>query len=131
MPLTMKMEQWPIVVITHIGEVSDAEVDAHLAASVRIFERKEPYAIVFDSSRAGKVSPYMRKRSQEWLDKNHDAMVQYCVGNAFVFASPAMRFLLSTMLLFRDHSVPHFVCATLDEGLKWARGQMFKDQAMR
>jgi hypothetical protein len=125
MPLTMKMEQWPIVVITHIGDVTDAEVDSHLNDSLRIFAKNEPYAIVFDSSRAGKVSAYMRKRTQEWLERNHDTMVQFCVGHAFVFASPAMRFLLSTMLLFRDHTVPHLVCATLEEGMRWAKGRTF------
>ena len=129
MPLRLNMERWPIAVITHEGEVSDAEVDQHLLDSAKIFAKGERYAIVFDSTKAGKVSPYMRKKSQEWLDVNHAAMMQFCVGNAFVFASPAMRFLLSTALLFRGHTVPHSVCASLDEGLRWAKQQLFTANA--
>ena len=126
MPLTMSLSQWPIVVITHVGDVTDAEVDAHLLESGRIFAKQEPYASVFDSTKAGKVSPYMRKRVQEWMNSNAEAMEIYSAGNAFVFASPAMRFLLSTMLLFRDHKVPHHVCGKLDEGMKWAREQVIR-----
>lgn len=130
MPLRLSMDRWPIAVITHDGEVTDAEVDAHLLESQKIFARRERYAIVFDSTKAGKVSPYMRKKSQEWLNVNEAAMMEFCTGNAFVFASPAMRFLLSTMLLFRGHTVPHSVCATVDEAMRWAKQQMFRSHAV-
>jgi hypothetical protein len=41
-----------------------------------------------------------------------------------VFRSAALRFVMSTVMLVASHPVPHRVCATLDEALTWARGQI-------
>jgi hypothetical protein len=124
MPLHLDLHTWPVVLITHVGEVSDLEVDTQLAEADAIFARRERHAIVFDSRHAGKVSPYMRDRTKAWLGAHEEQMRQFTVGNAFVFSSPALRFLLSTMLLFSRHRVPHKVCSSLDEATRWAVQQL-------
>ena len=41
-----------------------------------------------------------------------------------MFRSPALRFVMSGVMLVASHPTPHAVCGTLDDALRWAQGQL-------
>jgi hypothetical protein len=117
-------ETWPIVVHTMEGSPTDAEIDAYIAEANTILLRKQKHSVVMDSRKAGMVSSYARKRTKEWLAEHFDAVHTYCAGTAYVFSSPALRFVLSGVMLLQQHPNPYVICGTLDEGFDWARKQL-------
>lgn len=125
------IQTWPIVVHRTIGVPSDAHVDAFIEQADALLARAEPYVVIFDSTLAGRVSGYMRKRSSEWLANNSTSLAKYCHGTALVFPSAAFRFVLSTILLISPSPVPHKVHSNLDEAMEWARAQLRRARASR
>ncbi len=118
------MGRWPIVVHRTINIPGDDEVDAFIRRADAILLRGVPHVIVFDSLLADLPSAYMRKRSGEWLKGNGERMQGICVGTALMFRSPALRFVMSGVMLVASHPTPHLVCGTLDEALRWSQGQL-------
>ena len=116
--------RWPIVVHTTIGIPSDAQVDRFIAIADHHLARGVPYVVIFDSSQAGRVSPYMRGRAREWLASSKDVFSQHCLGTALVFKSAALRFVMSGVMLVASHPVPHEVCADLEEALRWSQARL-------
>lgn len=118
------MTRWPIVLHRTIGSPIDREVDQFIARADAILDRGVPHVVVFDNLLAELPSAYMRTRSVDWLTANADRMRGTCVGTALMFRSPALRFVLSGVMLLSAHPTPHTVCGTLDEALRWARAQL-------
>lgn len=118
------LDGWPIVVHRTLGTPTDVQVDAFIRQADMLLDRGEPYVVVFDSTDAGRVSPYMRQQSMAWLKTHGVRLGEHCRGTALVFPSAAFRFVLSTVLLVSPAPVPHSVCGTLREALDWARRQL-------
>ena len=125
------MSRWPIVLHRTIGSPIDREVDQFIARADAILGRRVPHVVVFDNLLADVPSAYMRSRSVEWLRANGERMRGTCLGTALMFRSPALRFVLSGVMLVSSHPTPHAVCGTLDEALRWARGQLDGARAAR
>jgi hypothetical protein len=125
------LDRWPIVVHRTIGSPPDPEVDAFISRANDIVARRERHVVIFDSLLSGVPSAYMRKRSIDWLRSNADALAKDCAGTGLVFRSPALRFVMSGVMLVQSHSTPHKVCASLEEALIWAREQLRIARAAR
>jgi len=118
------LDRWPIVVHRTLGAPPDHEVDAFLQRANGIMRRREKHVVVFDSLLAGVPSAYMRSRCIAWLRENRPGLDAYCVGTGLVFRSPALRFVMSGVMLAQWHTTPHRVCASLEEAVVWARRQL-------
>lgn len=118
------MTRWPIVVHRTIGSPDDREVDAFIDRAESILARGVPHVVIFDSLLAEIPSAYMRRRSGEWLSANGERMRGSCLGTALLFRSPALRFVMSGVMLMTSHPTPHAVCGTLEEALTWSRRQL-------
>ncbi|MBX3272485.1 MAG: hypothetical protein KF729_19660 [Sandaracinaceae bacterium] len=123
--------RWPIVVFRTIGIPADADVDAFIAKAEECLARGEPYVVVFDNSEAARATPYMRRRASEWLEANSRRLGHTCLGTALVFRSAAFRFVLSTVMLVVSHPVPHEVCASLEQALRWSEAQLRRRASAR
>ena len=110
---------WPIVVHTTIGIPSEEQVIAMLRRSDALLARRQPYAVIFDNSQAGSVPKYMRDASVRWVRDNKDELERWCRGMGLVIRSPALRFVMSTVLLVTRHAVPSEVFATRAEAFDW------------
>jgi len=112
------------VVFTTVRIPSEAQVDRFIERSDAFLARGEPYVVVFDNSMGGRATRYMREQAGAWLRTNSPALGRCCAGTALVFASAALRFVMSTVMLFASHPVEHLVCRDLDEALAWGRAQL-------
>jgi len=121
MPIRLDISKPPVVVVTFLGASSDQQLEVYLEdVSIRLREgRREIY--IFDT-RAMAMPPATHiKRQGEWL-RDHRAAIQECApGNAFVIASAATRFILSTIFLIQKPPVPYLVTESMDEALRWCQ----------
>jgi hypothetical protein len=115
---------WPIVVHRTVGIPTDGQIDAFIARADHLLARQVAHVVIFDNTAAGRASPYMRKRSMDWLKANQTALTKYCLGTALVIRSPALRFVMSTVMLVVSQPVPHDVFATLGQAVGWARERL-------
>lgn len=120
---TIDTSQWPIVIHSVEGSLSDRQIDDYLREATALMDRPEPYIAIMDASRIGSVSAYMRARITEWQRQHRAIVNERCVGVVYVLASPLLRFVTMTILLVTGLGVPYVVCATRDEALAWARGR--------
>lgn len=115
---------WPIVVHATVGIPSEAAVDAFIDRANAILDRGARHVVIFDSSRAGRTTGYMRRRNQDWLRANEERLARHCVGLGLVFPSAALRFVMSTAMLFWNEPVPYEIFGSLDDAKAWARNQL-------
>lgn len=116
--------EWPVVVHATVGIPSDATVDAFIDRANAILDRDQRHVVIFDSSRAGRTTGYMRRRNQDWLRANEERLARLCVGLGLVFPSATLRFVMSTAMLIWNKPVPYETFATLDDAKAWARAQL-------
>jgi hypothetical protein len=120
---TIDTSQWPIVVHSVEGSLSDRQIDDYLREATALMDRPESYVAIMDASRIGSVSAYMRARITEWQRQHRAIVNERCLGVVYVLASPLLRFVTMTILLVTGLGVPYVVCATREEALAWARGR--------
>ena len=123
--------RWPIVIHRTIGIPDDDQVDAFVARATQHALTGETYAIIFDNTHGGRATTYMRNESKRWLKAHNHLLRKSCAGTAFVFTNPALRFVMSTVLLVVEFGFEHKVCATVDEAVAWCERQLHKDALMR
>lgn len=121
------LTRWPIVVHTTEGDLTDADVEAYIREADAVLARQERHVTVLDSTRMGKVSAYVRKRTVQWQRDHRRELAQYCAGTVFVISSPWLRFMAMTVLMVTNLPTPVRVCDTLEEGLAWAEERLSDD----
>jgi hypothetical protein len=122
--ITTDDSRWPIVVHSTIGVPSEDDVDAFLARADTLLARGALHAVVFDSSRSGRVTRYMRRRSLEWVQANKGELEHHCVCKSLVIRSAALRFVMTAVMLVTGHGVREEVFESLDEAIAWSRAQL-------
>lgn len=122
--LTTDESLWPIVIHETVGVPPESDVIRMLARSDACLARREKYIVIFDSSRAGSTPGYLRDASIRWLKDNRGELERWCLGSALVVRSPALRFLMSTVLLMTSHTVPQEVFPTFDKAMDWAEAKL-------
>jgi hypothetical protein len=120
--------RWPIAIHRTIGSPSSAEVDAFVQRADDILKRRQTHVVIFDSLLSDLPSPYMRQRSMDWMKRSSAELPKFCVGTVLVISSPAIRFVLSAVLLTKAHTTPLHVCSTIDEAIRWAEGRLAASQ---
>ena len=117
-------KQWPIVVHSVDGVLTDAELDAYIAQADTILARKVPHVTVLDASRSGLTTPAVRARAAAWQKAHHEELKQYCRGTAYVVPSSVLRFVVMSLLLLTQLPTPFTTCETLDEALAWGKKRL-------
>lgn len=114
----------PLYVVRFEGIASDAQFAAYLAHVLRITQRGEVHAMVYDASAAGWVPPSQRQLQVEWMREHDKLNRDTTAGLAFVLPSPLVRGVLTAMLWLAPMPCPHLVARTLDQGLVWCRERL-------
>ncbi len=122
--ITTDESRWPIVVHRTVGTPSDAQVDAFIQRADAIMARGVRHVVVFESLQAGRATKHMRKKNLEWLRANQEQVASLCGGMALVVRSPALRFVLSTVMLVWPQPLPHTVVGSMPEALDWAEKRL-------
>lgn len=120
----MDASQWPIVIHSVEGVLTDQELEGYIDEATRVLARGGPHATVMDASRIGKVSAYMRARSVQW-QREHEALLRAnCVATAYVLTSPILRFIAMTVVLVTRLPTPLRVFGTVEDAMTWSRERL-------
>lgn len=121
---TVDDSSWPLVYITLSGSPDEAQFNGVMAGLDRIIARAEVHGVIFDARTAESPPRHFRQRQTDWIKQHQAELARFSRGIAFVFQSPVMRFVLSSLLLVQSLPMPYCVCATPEEALAWLRPRL-------
>src|SRR5262249_24796393 len=70
--------QWPIVIHSVEGIVTDEQLDAYIRKAETVLARRQPHATILDATKIGRVSAYTRARAIEWQREHAAELKAYC-----------------------------------------------------
>ena len=118
-------ESFPLVVIEWEGEVSDAELQAHLAQLDAYGLSTQKRLVVYDLRRGIRVGHTHRQQFVRWIQRNTELLRTMNVAVLFVTSSPVERIILRAILFAQPLGCPTRTFARLDEALAHA-AQLFE-----
>lgn len=126
MPITLHLDQFPIVRATMSGYVSEAELRDHLAlVEARVLRRGERFVIINDATgMMGLPTARARQMSGEWTLRNDEALVRYACGAVLVTDSPLVRGVLTAVQWIAPSRVERVSRPTVREAEAWAVAQL-------
>ena len=83
-----------------------------------------PCAYVMDARGGVNTTNAQIRRQGLWTKQHHEAILASCRGTAFVFDSPALRVVLSSVFLVHRPPTPYMITQDLEDALTWARTQL-------
>lgn len=119
-----------LVSVRFVGGITDAELEAMLDTLHRFVtdEALRP-AFVFDVSQGVVPPAAQRQKMGRWLKEHAHAVGENCVAAAYVLPNAGLRGMLTAILWFAPHPIPHHVCETPAAGRAWARAQLQRSSA--
>ncbi len=118
MPATFDRNAWPVLVVRIHGRDDDDAIVAMLEGLERHLS-KGRCAVIFDTSET--IYPSLAEAQRwtrqegEWLRRNRRLIAEHCAGVGFVITNPAIRFILSGVLLISSLPCAHAVLSTSEE----------------
>ena len=118
--LSFDLQHWPLVVLRLPPRFSEAEVASLARAQEEIFQRRERYVSLTDTSVVeGLPDARVRAAIGECLKSSGSRAKRYQVANALVIASPLSRGALTAVHWLAPPPVPTLVCGTMAEGARY------------
>ena len=124
MPIVFDHSRGNLIVVTFTGSPSDAEFDAYLATMEERLHNPAPCVYVMDARGTVNSTNAQIRRQGLWTKTHHARIFAICKGTAFVFDSPALRFVLSSVFLIHRPPTAYVVTRDLQDALTWARGML-------
>jgi len=113
-------ELFPLVLIEWEGEVSDAELQAHLTQLDVYGQSAQKRLVVYDLGRGARVGHAQRQQFSQWIHRNTELLRTMNVAVLFVIPSPVERIILRAILFAQPLGCPTRTFARLDEALAHA-----------
>ena len=114
--------QFPVVVVSERGVLSDEERVGVMEALEELVERRGRHAVVLDLTKAGVVPHTQRTYISEALQLRADAFVQKWAALAIIVRSPVLTHLPKAAFWLKVSPVPSRMFGDRDEAMTWARG---------
>ena len=119
------LTEFPLVTIRFTGEPStDKNFQEYLSRLDEIYRRKEPFAIVFDATKAAIPSLRHQKMQAYWLRDNRETVETYCKGTAFIILKPATRAILKLIFAIYPQPAPYKIVVTEEDARTYANARL-------
>jgi hypothetical protein len=118
---------WPLVLVRLVGRDTDETVQEMLDGFYHHLSRSR-CAVVLDTTEL--VYPVLHdaqrwmRQEGHWLRKHHELVARNCCAVGFVITNPAVRFLLSGILLIAPLPCEHTVAATALEARAFCESRL-------
>ncbi len=114
--------QFPVVVVSERGVLSDEERVALMEALEELIERRGRHVLVLDLRRAGVVPHTQRTYIAEALQLRSDEIAEKWAGMAILVQSPVLTHLPKAAFWLNVSPVPSRMFGDRGEAMTWARG---------
>ena len=121
MPYRHDESPWPLVIVSPIGESSDADLDEYVRRHDALMARAQPHVVVMDARQGRLVRPEHRKRLAAWNKANEPTLRRCRLGLAFVSDSTLERGVLTATSWLSPPPYPYRTFSSLEEASAWAR----------
>ena len=118
--IELRDDQWPVCFIRIDGEQSMHDYESYINAFNKLYERKEPFAIV-SFVKSYRARGEIIKRTGRWFKETEPLIKKYWVSNAMYASSPGFRFILSAVYLIKPLPIANKVCASPEEAIEFTR----------
>lgn len=127
MPAQFDDSEWPLITLRQVGADENADIEAMLSGLTRRMKRGR-CAVVFDTTDTnypslGQAQIFARMEG-EWLRQNQPLIARNVVGVAFIITNPAVRFILTSVLLIASLPTGHLVTAQMAEARLYCLGRL-------
>lgn len=112
-----------IVVVTPPVPVSDRAVDRLLSELVGYLRGEQPYALIFDLTKAEMPSALQRKKLSDHLRTHNDAIRRNVRVMALVAPSAALRGIATAVFWVSPPPIEWRVFELIDEATHWAKAR--------
>jgi hypothetical protein len=126
MPFEIDNSQWPITIMTGVGEGTSDDVTRYLEIQDKVIARRQPHVLIWDVRRGSQVKPSLRRRLTAWIKENEDALSKYRIGFAFVSSSFVLRGMSKAVLSIVSQPYPYKFFNELEEAITWANEMLAK-----
>ena len=105
--IQMNYDYWPLLFITFTGPPTVDDVRRYLLRSEVHLEKKEPYAIVYNTNTYEGMSSAVRAEFSSWLKDKQEVLRLYCAGQAYILSSLIQRMILRSIFMVHPPSFPN------------------------
>lgn len=122
--IDVSFDQWPLVVVSFIGQPSDQAFAEYLGILERnlhdTLSRGLKTAILVDTTLGPlPVSTKQRQLQADWLGRLHQTLRAGCAGTGFVVQSPVVRGVMTAVMWMQELPHPYAICATYQRAESW------------
>ena len=110
----------PLFTARFRGNWTDEQLTSYLSAHLRVLQRRERIAAVFDLTQAGAGSAHQRKHIAAWLREHLDLIKNFTLGTSLAITSPLVRGAFTAILWLQPLPNPHHVATTVADAERWA-----------
>lgn len=121
------ISQWPIVVITLRGAMTNEECDAYLARLTELATKRQRWAAVLDCTEQATLNREQKQKVGAFFKTNQAVLNKYCAGMAWVFSMVIQRFIMSSIMLAQKLPFPYKMAALKQQGLSWCSEQLAQE----
>lgn len=124
MPTEFDDRDYPLLRLHAYGESTDRDVAERIAFVHRHLERREPIALIFDSSQSRPLTASQRRQWTDWLSA-HDVLIRrYAVGVAIVVTSTLVRGVFTAVFWLWKPPMPYTIVGTVRDAETWTRERL-------
>ena len=115
MPVTVDDTAWPIVVVSIVGSLSEAEEDTFVTTTTGFPARGDDYVAIIDLTDAGIPSGRFIRHQAQAQKEHRAALHERCLGVAFIIQSVMLRGALRAVLHLQSLPCPQLVVQSREE----------------
>jgi hypothetical protein len=116
--------RWPLVTIKFPATLRDEDMATYLGSLKRFRERREPYALVVDTSGAAPLTARQRRMQAESITEGNPIARNYLRGIAFVVDSQIRRGVLTAIFWLTCPDWRHEIFFERDHAIVWAQSAL-------
>ena len=114
----------PIISVIFTGnQPTKDNFPAYLTEVISVYDERKKIVIIFDATNAVVPAVKYQKLQAEWLKKNRELMVNYCLGTVYIIPNILIRFVLKAIFAFQRQPVDYLICNNAEEAFKYAKSK--------
>jgi hypothetical protein len=117
----------PKIKITFTGNQATKEnFTLYLEEIKQIYDLKEQVVLIFDATDAVLPGINYQIMQANWLKKNKELMINYCLGTVYIIQSAIIRNILKAIFAIQKQPVDYIVCKNETEANDWINKKIDK-----
>ena len=121
----INFSETPIISVVFTGnQATKDNFPAYLTELTSVYDERKKVVFIFDATNAVVPAIKYQKLQAEWLKKNKELMVNYCLGTVYIVPNILIRFVLKAIFTFQRQPVDYVIYNSDEEAYKYANSKI-------